>query len=658
LNTATELLYSTRRQIRQWSWFKKSLLTISLLTFAASVFLYLTPPGASIRTFLAETVITTRHRDWAWIFIGAEKRDYLVRKLQASYDIAAEEKQDMEMIDHSQRVVTPTRTNRTLDQLIKVEDISGTFWKGKKMYVFDPTTIKVMTPEKPGEGERISSMVKRTGAVAGVNGGGFIDPDGLGNGFGAIGPIVASGSLIFIDQDGSIPQHIVGFTKEGTLIIGKYTTDQLKEMEVTEAVSFYPRVIANGKPLITSGDGGWGRGPRTAVGQKADGTVIFIVVDGRQAHSVGATLKEIQDLFLAEDVINAGFLDGGASSELVVQGELLTKPSSRYGERRLPSAFLVYDHPEDAKANRVWDEVEKVNPGGAFDHPDFLKEQAELRAKQQSSPPPAKTTTPPPAATTPAKTESDTKKPETNTPSATTGSTHETDKRNEPAGNTPGNEGTNSGTPGNPTGNTQGGSTNGSTTSNAPGTANSTGSTPGTGNTTGNTSGNGTTAPGAGTSSAQGTTGEGTSSGATPAQGTTPGTNPVTPPSPGGSVTPGTNSSSTPGNTSGATPGNPNNSSIPNTTQPGTGSGTVQPSHPPAQTPNNSAPPPATSAGSGGTTTTNGNTSASPSTPPASPPAVQQPAAGTATPPATGGTTGAATNPTAGTGDVKATTTP
>lgn len=136
------------------------------------------------------------------------------------------------------------------------------------MYVYDPRTIRVVVPDKQGEGERITSMVQRTGAVAGVNGGGFNDPDGLGNGFAPIGAIMSGGEILYTDQEGSIPQHIVGFTKEGTLIIGKYTIDDLLKLGVTDAVSFYPRVIANGKPLITSGDGGWGRAPRTAVGQK------------------------------------------------------------------------------------------------------------------------------------------------------------------------------------------------------------------------------------------------------------------------------------------------------------------------------------------------------------------------------------------------------
>ncbi|MCZ8513335.1 phosphodiester glycosidase family protein [Paenibacillus filicis] len=373
------------RTLRHWSWLKKSMFLIAAFTFLTSSFLFLTPPGGQIREWLAQTVITTQHRSWAWIFVGAEQRDIMVQRMQTSIEEAAMEKQDMNMVKYK----ATHRKARSIDELIKVEDISGQFWKGKKMTVYDPTTIRVMTPSHSGEGEKISSMVTRTGAVAGVNGGGFDDPEGLGNGFAAIGAILSGGEVVYTDQDGSIPQHIVGFTKDGTLVVGKYNIFELRDMGISEGVSFYPRLIANGKPLITSGDGGWGRGPRTAVGQKADGTVIFIVIDGRQAHSVGATLKEVQDLFLEDGVVNAGNLDGGASSELVVDGQVVTKPSSRYGERRLPSAFLVYDKPELVKANHVWDGIDKIDAGGSYDHPDFLREQAELKAKQKSNPPPA-----------------------------------------------------------------------------------------------------------------------------------------------------------------------------------------------------------------------------------------------------------------------------
>ncbi|MFC0212612.1 phosphodiester glycosidase family protein [Paenibacillus chartarius] len=389
MNTAFQWISATTNHVRGWSWIKRLLTFIALLAFLASTFLFYTPLGTQIRIFLAETVITTQHREWAWIFVGAEKRDEMVRKLQGQSDEHAKEKQDLSAVKFDK--------DRPIDELVKVKDVSGEFWKGKMMYVYDPRSIRVVVPDKVGEGERITSMVNRTGAVAGVNGGGFVDPEGLGNGFAPIGPIISGGELLYIDQDGNVPQHIVGFTKEGTLVIGKYTYPELQKMGISEAVMFYPRVIANGKPLITSGDGGWGRGPRTAVGQRADGTVIFVVVDGRQAHSVGATLREIQDLLLAEGAINAGFLDGGASSELVYNGELVSKPSSRYGERRLPSAFLVFDHPETVKNKRIWDGLDKIDAGGSYDHPDY---QAELKANQQK-----KTTT------TPSSTKKETEEP-------------------------------------------------------------------------------------------------------------------------------------------------------------------------------------------------------------------------------------------------------
>ncbi|MGO4271032.1 phosphodiester glycosidase family protein [Paenibacillus sp. TAF58] len=372
---------SILEHFRSYSWLKLTFLVIAVCTFLSSSFLFLTPPGKYLREYLAKTVITTQHRDWAWIFVGAERRDQLVLEMQNLTEINSVEKQDLRAVQFNK--------NRSTESLVKVEDISGQFWKGKKMYVYDPRTIRVVVPAKQGEGERITSMVERTGAVAGVNGGGFNDPDGLGNGFAPIGAIMSGGNILYTDQEGSIPQHIVGFTKEGTLIIGKYTINELLKLGVTDAVSFYPRVIANGKPLITSGDGGWGRAPRTAVGQKADGTVIFIVIDGRQTHSVGATLKEVQDMFLEDGVINAGFLDGGASSEMVYNDELITKPSSRYGERRLPSAFLVFDHPDQVKVKNVWEGLTTIDPGGAYDHPDFLKEQATKKAN-----PPKATATP------------------------------------------------------------------------------------------------------------------------------------------------------------------------------------------------------------------------------------------------------------------------
>lgn len=372
MNTRNPILQNPLNQYRSWSWFKKTYFLISATIFFISCFLFLTPPGNSIRYYIAETVIMTQHRDWAWLVVGSDKLDIMIKAKELDVENRGSEPIDPNMITLSK--------HRPTDSLIKVEDISGPRWKGKKIYVYDPTSIRVVVPSKSGEGERITSMVARTGAVAGVNGGGFDDPSGLGNGFAPIGLIISGGDILYTEYTSSIPQQVVGFTDKGLMIIGKYSIDDLLKKNIKEAVTFAPRIIANGIPLIKSGNGGSGIQPRTAVGQRADGVVIFVVIDGRQTSSVGATEKEVQDLFMAEGVINAGFLDGGASSELVTQQEgLVTSPSSRFGERRLPSAFLVFDNQTSYKARKVWDGLTNIDPGGAYDNPQFLAEQARLR---------------------------------------------------------------------------------------------------------------------------------------------------------------------------------------------------------------------------------------------------------------------------------------
>ena len=75
--------------------------------------------------------------------------------------------------------------------------------------------------------------------------------------------------------------------------------------------------------------------------KRKDGTVIFLVIDGRQLHSIGATIKEVQDIMIAEGCVNAANLDGGSSSVMYYEGKLINSPSSKYGERPLPSAWIV-----------------------------------------------------------------------------------------------------------------------------------------------------------------------------------------------------------------------------------------------------------------------------------------------------------------------------
>ena len=368
----------------RWSWLKKTLMAIAALVFICSNLLFMTPWGTNFRINLAEMVINTQHREWAWLLVGAEKRDDMVNKMQEQIDDWGTDKQN-------DGLIKPDTRKRSPDELIKVVDIHDEThktptWRGKKMYVYDPRTIRLVTTSHKQEGEKITDMVKRTGALAGVNGGAFNDPQGLGNGFAPIGFLMSGGKVIFTEYDGSVKQHVVGFTKDGILKIGLYSINELIKAGVTDAAFWKPRIIEDGKGLITSGNGGAGRDPRTALCQTGNGTIIFLVIDGRQpGYSMGATLKEVQDVFLSEGCMNAGFLDGGASSELVVDGKLQTKPASRYGERRLPDGFLVFADPSSYKADNMWEGLTKIDAGGAYDNPGYQQEQANLRVKAAHS---------------------------------------------------------------------------------------------------------------------------------------------------------------------------------------------------------------------------------------------------------------------------------
>lgn len=68
-------------------------------------------------------------------------------------------------------------------------------------------------------------------------------------------------------------------------------------MGAIEGLTFGPPLIINGQKVIKSGDGGWGISPRSAIGQKKDGTILFLVIDGRQpGYSIGATLVDSQNI--------------------------------------------------------------------------------------------------------------------------------------------------------------------------------------------------------------------------------------------------------------------------------------------------------------------------------------------------------------------------
>lgn len=233
--------------------------------------------------------------------------------------------------------------NRT-DSSLKLQKIDSSRFKGYILEIPDPKRLRVATAENMEEkGDTTSGIAKRNGAVAAINAGGFYDANGTGTGRSPYGFIMHEGKFVLGgDASSDEVNEFIGFNKDGNLIAGNYSKGELVSMGIQEGISFGPPLVVNGKKMITSGDGGWGVGPRTAIGQRKDGTVLFLVIDGRQpGYSIGATLRDLQNIMYEQGAYIAANLDGGSSSTLFLNGEVVNKPADLLGERMIPTAFIV-----------------------------------------------------------------------------------------------------------------------------------------------------------------------------------------------------------------------------------------------------------------------------------------------------------------------------
>ena len=328
---------------------KKILLRVLYILSAAlaifAVWFYGTEHGTRVRLLAADSLLTTRHGDLAWLLLGKGGAEERKQRYLAQFDRMAE-------VPSNTYGITPSSANKT--EWYEVKEILGKPYKGFFLYVYDPLRLRIAVTGKKDNGETVSSMVNRLKAEAGVNGGAFIDPEFMGDGSMPSGIVVSGGQIIYNSEEGDEPSHIVGIDAEGRLIAGKYTPSEVLELGIQEAVTFAPRFIAEGKGLIKDSRDGWGIAPRTAIGQLEDGTIVFAIIDGRQLHSAGATLYDLQQLYMEIGAVTAANLDGGASSELVVGGKVLNKPATRLGERPIPTAWLLFENPEQVEFSDPW----------------------------------------------------------------------------------------------------------------------------------------------------------------------------------------------------------------------------------------------------------------------------------------------------------------
>lgn len=316
-------------------------------TVAVIVLFLLYGPYNNFRDWLVTTAMSTmNHQYLAQTFYSDRKIEEVLEKhtiiepegntdtnLILEEEATYKDKYDKEILE---------RNKNDIYKLIEIEE-NG--YKGYLVAIYDPSKIKVAYSKNLGtNGEYLVDMAKREKAVVAINGGGFLDADGLGTGGQPIGAIISNGKIISNYGASQYGGGIIGFTSDNKLYLGKISANEAINMGIRDAVEFGPFLIVNGKSAFINGNGGYGTHPRSAIAQRQDGIVLFLVIDGRSLKSKGADMNDLVDILLRYHAYNAANLDGGNSSALVINNEIINHPfnwDNREETRPIPCGFIV-----------------------------------------------------------------------------------------------------------------------------------------------------------------------------------------------------------------------------------------------------------------------------------------------------------------------------
>lgn len=217
--------------------------------------------------------------------------------------------------------------------------VRGSTFKGYMLVVQDPSRVflGVSGDYIAADGKTISQIASKYNAIGGINASGFKDVNGLGNGSYPIGLVLSEGMLI----QGPDEEHTAAaFDANGILHVGKFTSDQVKELGLRDGAGWGPALVINGKPVEIS-TASTGLNPRTAIGQRYDGAVLMLMIDGRHANSLGATVSDLIGIMMDFGAVNACNLDGGYSTIMYLHGERISDCTGLARSRQIPNAFLI-----------------------------------------------------------------------------------------------------------------------------------------------------------------------------------------------------------------------------------------------------------------------------------------------------------------------------
>ena len=338
---------------------KKFTIAVFLLDVLAVVVLFFVyGPVSYFRELWITTAMTTmNHHYLAYTFYSPKlvaevmSRNYIVPITEEinldDIVIGNTEEKDSYSSIYEEQIFTRDEGN----DIYKIIRINESGYKGYLTVIYDPANVELAVPKQLGRvGASVAKMCRDNNGLVGINGGGFEDIDGWGNGSTPYGAIIKDGELIWQHAGGN--GGLIGFNKDHKMYLTTESPEVAISKGMVDAVEFGPFLIVNGKVAQIHGDGGWGIAPRTVIAQRKDGIVLFLVIEGRlPGYSLGASMRDVIQLLSRYKAYNAANLDGGASTTMAVNGKLYNRPSvgGEYGGRAVSNAWIVVDNTDQTE---------------------------------------------------------------------------------------------------------------------------------------------------------------------------------------------------------------------------------------------------------------------------------------------------------------------
>lgn len=300
------------------------IMTASVLVLAINM--VFNGPSPTARNQLTMTLIEASATKWVpALFIGEDG----IAAIQAGIHVELED----DVTDVSAVTINRGGLTSNVDEWanypdgIRIESINGDTYNAKVMIVRDPSRVYLGISTHEGfrtsiPGKRLNVAIEDEGAIAAINAGAFNDDGTSGSYVGSLpeGLVYSEDNCVW--KTGAPPNGITGFAgfnKDNVLVVHKdnITAAQAEDLNIRDGCCFGPVLIMNGEINMEAYNKISGLNPRTAIGQRADGAVIFVCIDGRQPSSMGGEYKDIIDIMVEYDAINACNMDGGSSTVMM-----------------------------------------------------------------------------------------------------------------------------------------------------------------------------------------------------------------------------------------------------------------------------------------------------------------------------------------------------